>query len=81
MWGSGQILFWQMNWMGEILDATSTSLMTMQQGLESLGDIQYRIAEEQMGKIKEICVAPSVPDKLIFTPARDGRFNIKAYLG
>lgn len=75
--GSGQILFWQMNWMGEILDATSTSLMTMQQGLESLGDIPYRITEEQMGKIKEI----SVPDKLIFTPSRDGRFNIKAYLG
>lgn len=79
--GSGQILFWQMNWMGEVLDAASDSLMTVCQGLENLDSLQHQITANQMVKIKEVCVLPTSQDKLIFTPSRDGWFNIKAYLG
>lgn len=79
--GSGQILFWQMNWMGEVLDAASDSLMTVCQGLENLDSLQHQITANQMIKIKEVCVLPTSQDKLIFTPSRDGWFNIKAYLG
>lgn len=69
-----------MNWMGEVLDANSESLITVNQGIEVLESMQQQLTEEQIYKIKEVCVRPSLPDKLIFTPSRDGRFNTKAYL-
>lgn len=79
--GSGNIIFWQMNWMGEVLDVASESLMTVCQGLDNLDSFTQQLTVNQMIKIKEVCVSPTSPDKLIFTPSRDGRFNIKAYLG
>lgn len=39
--GNGNIPFWQTNWMGEVLNATSDSSMTVCNGLQNMSSLHH----------------------------------------
>lgn len=78
--GRGQISFWRSNWVGEILDRTSSSNIKVREGVLEIDKWKPALTNEQWKRAQFVVFDNDVSDQLRCTLNAAGTFRVAEYL-
>lgn len=78
--GEGKISFWKDNWLGTILDRTSSANITVREGLNELAKWKPALTDEQWREAKSVVLDDHARDELWCTLTPNGKFSVAEYV-
>lgn len=78
--GEGKISFWRSNWLGQVLDQTNSSHITVREGLAELAKWKPAMNEEQWANAQQVTIDAQTPDELCCTLNAVGKFRVADYI-
>lgn len=70
--GKRDIYFWRTNWLGEIIDHTNPSSLTISQGIQDINLMQNTLTTEQLYRAMAVVLDETRVDEIVFTLTPNG---------
>lgn len=78
--GKGDISFWRANWLGDAIDTSNQSTITVAKRLHDYNFLRSALSPEQLSRAMAVVLDETKVDEIVFTLTPSGKFAIGPYL-